>query len=151
MPSTCNIQRGAAAPRAPYPLSNKVPIMTAALLKTLVPQVADRTGRVLHFLWSGWAGLAALCLLTALCQAGHEAYGPFILTSPLDTMRAIGTMAVDPAAWQIAQITFQRALAGFAMATGVGIAIGLTSGYSPATMRLASPLITVLLGLPPIA
>lgn len=136
---------------APSPLSHKVRIMTAALLQTLVPQVADRTGRVLHFLWSGWAGLAALCLLAALWQAGHEAYGPFILTSPLDTMRAIGTLAVDPAAWQIAQITLQRALTGFAMVTGVGMAIGLTSGYSPATMRLASPLITVLLGVPPIA
>ncbi|MEM8663192.1 MAG: hypothetical protein AAGF49_03600 [Pseudomonadota bacterium] len=49
--------------------------------------IADRAGRVLSFLWSGWAGLAALSLLAAVWQAGHEAYGPFILSSPLDTLR----------------------------------------------------------------
>ena len=35
---------------------------------------AARTGRIGRFVWSGWAGLAALFLSCALWQAGHEAY-----------------------------------------------------------------------------
>jgi NitT/TauT family transport system permease protein len=114
-------------------------------------RIADRGGRVLEFLWSGWAGLAALCLLAAVWQAGHEAYGPFILTSPLDTLRAVGGLMTDPEAREIAGLTLQRALTGFAMVTAAGTAVGLAAGYSPATMRLVTPLITVLIGVPPIA
>jgi NitT/TauT family transport system permease protein len=116
-----------------------------------LPRLADCAGRVLQFLWSGWAGLAALCLLAAIWQAGHEAYGPFILTSPLETLRAVGGLATDPDAWSVALTTMQRALTGFALVLAIGVSLGVVAGYSPATMRLASPLITVLLGVPPIA
>ncbi|MCH2069336.1 MAG: ABC transporter permease subunit [Shimia sp.] len=111
----------------------------------------SRAGRVLEFLWSGWAGLAALCLLAAAWQAGHEAYGPFILTAPLDTLRAIGLLARDAEAWAIGGLTLQRAITGFALVGISGTALGIVAGYSPATLRLVTPLITVLLGVPPIA
>ena len=114
-------------------------------------RLADRAGRVLEFLWSGWAGLAALFLLAAFWQAGHEAYGPFILSSPQDTLAAVWALTGDPRAWDVAGLTLQRALTGFALVTGTGVALGLAAGYSPATMRLAAPLITVLIGVPPIA
>lgn len=113
--------------------------------------MAERAGRVLEFLWSGWAGLAALSLLAALWQAGHEAYGPFILSSPLDTLSAIGSIAENPHSWSLAGLTLQRAVTGFLLAAVVGTALGVAAGYSTATMRLATPLITVLLGVPPIA
>jgi len=117
----------------------------------LARQLSDRGGRMLEFLWSGWAGLAALSLLAAVWQAGHEAYGPFILTSPVETLRAVGTLAADPDAWTIALLTLQRAVTGFALVVAVGGTIGIAAGYSPATMRIASPLVTVLMGVPPIA
>ncbi|MCL3883041.1 ABC transporter permease subunit [Marivita sp. GX14005] len=110
-----------------------------------------RAGRILEFLWSGWAGLAALFLLAALWQAGHEAYGPFILTSPQDTLAAVARLAGDPASWALAGLTLQRAITGFAVVAAAGTALGLIAGYSPATLRLARPLITVLMGVPPIA
>jgi len=125
--------------------------MPAASTFRLAARLADRAGRVAQFLWSGWAGVAALCLMAAAWQAGHEAYGPFILTSPLETLRAIGGLMADPAAWDVALLTLQRALTGFALVTVAGIASGVAAGYSPATMRIALPLITVLLGVPPIA
>jgi NitT/TauT family transport system permease protein len=93
---------------------------------------ADRLGRTGRFLWSAWSGLAALSLLAALWQYGHEVYGDFILPAPLDTLRAMGAILSDPAAL-------------------AGAALGLAAGYSPATMRAARPLVTVLLGVPPIA
>jgi len=101
--------------------------------------------------WSAWSGLAALCLLAAAWQAGHEAYGPFILTSPLDTFAEVWRLARDPAAWEVAGRTLQRALTGFGLVAGAGAALGVAAGYSPATLRLAQPLITVVLGVPPIA
>jgi len=125
--------------------------MTQASDTSFAAHLVDRSGRVLHFVWSGWAGLAALCLLAAVWQAGHEAYGPFILTSPLATLAQIGQLATDPDAWTIALLTLQRAITGFALVTAAGVLIGIAAGYSPATMRIATPLITVLLGVPPIA
>lgn len=125
--------------------------MTARLHPPLLNRLVDRTGRVLEFLWSGWAGLAALFLLAAAWQAGHEAYGPFILSSPQDTLAAAWALIGDPQAWALAGLTLQRALTGFALVTGAGVASGLAAGYSPATMRLVTPLITVLIGVPPIA
>jgi len=111
----------------------------------------DRLGRILDFLWSAWAGLAALSLLAAAWQAGHEAYGPFILTSPLDTLAAVRALALDPAAWAVAGVTLQRAVSGFLLVAAVGTALGVAAGYSPATLRITGPLITVLMGVPPIA
>ncbi len=125
--------------------------MSARHHPPILSRLADRAGRVLEFLWSGWAGLAALFLLAAVWQAGHEAYGPFILSSPQDTLAAVWALTGDPRAWDVAGLTLQRALTGFALVTGAGVALGLAAGYSPATMRLAAPLITVLIGVPPIA
>ncbi len=106
---------------------------------------------MLEFLWSGWAGFAALCLFAAAWQAGHEAYGPFILSSPLETLRAIIVLGHDPDAWRVALVTFQRACTGFLLVIFTGGALGIVAGYFPATMRITSPLVTVLLGVPPIA
>lgn len=111
----------------------------------------DRLGRLGRFLWSGWAGLAGLGLFAALWQAGHEHYGDFILPSPAATMAAIGALLADPAAWSVAGMTTLRAVEGFALAALIGSAGGMAAGYSAATMRVARPILTVLLGVPPIA
>jgi len=117
----------------------------------LAASLTGRAGRVLEFVWSGWAGLAALCLLAAVWQAGHEAYGPFILTAPLDTVQAVGALAADPEARAIGAVTLQRAVTGFALVAAAGTALGVAAGYAPAILRLAGPLVTVLMGVPPIA
>lgn len=102
------------------------------------------------FLWSGSAGLAALCLLAA-GQAGDKAYGPFTLTSPLETVQAVGVPATDPDARAIGGLTPLRAITGFAPVVAAGTALGVPAGYSPATLWLACPLITVLMRVPRIA
>ena len=111
----------------------------------------DRLGRTGRFLWSAWSGLAALALLAALWQVGHEAYGDFILPTPLATLQAALDALSRPVTWDIALLTTGRALKGFVAAGLAGGAVGLAAGYSPATLRLARPLVTVLLGVPPIA
>lgn len=113
--------------------------------------VADRSLAALRFLWGAWAGLAALALLAALWQAGHEAYGDFILPAPLATLSAAGAILAESRNWATALDTIRRALQGFVIAAATGTVLGLIAGYSAATLRLARPLLTVILGVPPIA
>lgn len=110
-----------------------------------------RVGRILSFLWGGWAGLAGLALLAALWQLGHEAYGPFILSAPLETLAEVWRLLLTPEAWDIALQTLRRAALGFGLVALLGSGLGIVAGYHPAILRLARPLITVLLGVPPIA
>jgi NitT/TauT family transport system permease protein len=111
----------------------------------------ERLGRVTRFVWAGWAGLAGLMLLCALWQAGHEAYGSFILPPPLETFRAALKLMADPANREAALGTFRRAGEGFVLASCGGFLLGLMAGYSPAALRMARPLLTLCLGVPPIA
>lgn len=113
--------------------------------------IVERLGRFGIFLWSGWAGVAGLALLAALWQAGHEAYGDFILPSPAATAEAARAHLTEERNWLIAFATTRRALQGFCVAATIGALLGLIAGYSPAIMRLARPLLTMLLGVPPIA
>jgi NitT/TauT family transport system permease protein len=108
-------------------------------------------GRLGNFLWSGWAGLAGLCLLAAAWQAGHEAYGSFILPAPAQTLQQVAALIADPRFAEAVGTTAQRAATGFVFAAGIGAVIGIAAGYSMATIRAARPLMTVLLGVPPIA
>jgi NitT/TauT family transport system permease protein len=113
--------------------------------------VASRLGRVGRFLWASWSGLAAVFLLCALWQSGHEAYGAFILPSPLATLQAVVQLASAQANWLTAWVTAVRALEGFLIASLAGLAAGTVAGYSPAALRVARPLVTLILGVPPIA
>lgn len=117
----------------------------------MIALALDRLGASLRFLWGGWIGLAALALLAAAWQAGHERYGDFILPAPLATLASMAAILDEPRHWRIILQTSLRALHGFAIASLAGGALGLAAGYSAATMRLARPLLTIVLGVPPIA
>ncbi len=110
--------------------------------------LAGWTGR---YLWSAWAGAAGLFCLAAAWQAGPELYGSFILPAPLETLHAVGAVLAEPEFARVAIETTLRAAAGFALAAGLGTAAGVAAGYSFAAMRLLRPIVTVLLGVPPIA
>lgn len=118
---------------------------------SLTAACLDRLARLGRFLWSAWAGLAGLALVCALWQAGHEAYGDFVLTAPLDTLRAAARLMQDGTAQQLLALTTRRALTGFALCAVIGTLAGVAAGYSPATLRLSRPILTLFLGVPPIA
>jgi NitT/TauT family transport system permease protein len=111
----------------------------------------DRMGRVGRFLWSGWVGVAGLALFAALWQHGHEAYGDFILPSPLATLHATSDLLHSNETWRLAAATTSRAIQGFLLTAVLGGVAGLAVGYSAAAMRLARPLLTIVMGVPPIA
>ncbi len=113
--------------------------------------VLDRMGRLGRFLWSGWVGVAGLAVFAALWQQGHEAYGDFILPSPLATLAATGTLLQSAETWRLAWETGSRAIQGFGLTALLGGVLGVAVGYSAAAMRLARPLLTIVMGVPPIA
>lgn len=125
--------------------------MTGSIFSELTNAFGDRLGRAGRFLWGGWAGLAALALLGAVWQAGFEAYGAFILPAPLDVIMKGVDLVSAPATWAIAQATGLRAIEGFALSGLVGCGVGIAAGYSHAMLRLVRPLLTIMLGVPPVA
>jgi NitT/TauT family transport system permease protein len=108
-------------------------------------------GWVGRYIWSAWAGAAGLFCLAAAWQAGHEFYGSFVLPSPLETLQAVSAIIQEPSFADVARETARRSLAGFLLAIGLGTAAGAIAGYSFAAMRLMRPIVTVILGVPPIA
>jgi len=113
--------------------------------------IASRFGRFGRFVWSAWAGLAGLSVLAAVWQVGHDAYGDFILPSPSATVSSALLLLQDARTWAIAGDTTRRAIQGFVIATVIGGGLGIVAGYSAATLRLVRPILTVVLGVPPIA
>lgn len=111
----------------------------------------DRMGRLGRFLWAGWVGVAGLALFAAIWQQGHEAYGDFILPSPLATLSATGELLRSGETWRLIEASALRAIQGFLLTAVIGGVVGLCVGYSPAAMRLARPLLTIIMGVPPIA
>lgn len=125
--------------------------MATSISREWFHAAADRIGRFGLFLWSAWIGLAALALIAALWQWGHEVFGDFVLPAPLTVLRDVCVLLEAPDNWNIAAATAERALTGLALALVAGAGVGFVSGYSPAAMRLARPIVSVALGVPPIA
>ena len=104
-----------------------------------------------RYLWSAWAGACGLLCIAAAWQGAHEFYGSFILPSPLETLREVAVILPEPWFVRAAGETAIRSLTGFALAVGIGTLTGAVAGYSFAAMRLMRPVVTVILGVPPIA
>ena len=124
------------------------PLLTGA---GVVHRLSRVTGWLGRYIWAGWAGLAGLFCIAAIWQLGHELYGSFILPSPLETLATAWKLVSAPQFPTIAATTAERALTGFVLAAAVGTMAGVVAGYSFAAMRLLKPIVTVTLGVPPIA
>ena len=83
------------------------------------------------YLWGGWGAIASLLLLVALWEFLAGLYGPLV--------------------WPTLAISARRALAGLALAVGLGSVAGVAAGVSMTASMMARPWVTVLLGTPPIA
>jgi len=103
-----------------------------------------------RYVWSGWAGLAGVFCLLAIWQFGHETYGSFILPSPGETLAAVIRLVRQPEFPDIVSATIERSLTGFALSALIGTTCGALAGYSFSAMRLVRPIMTVMLGVPPI-
>lgn len=120
-----------------------------------IPNVFKPTTRCLLAIWiylnSGWASLAALFLVLALWQFGADQFGELILSSPLQTFNWIIQEFTQHNALEVLLITAYRALTGYLFVIVLGTGLGIIVGATVASSLLARPIITLILGIPPIA
>lgn len=102
-------------------------------------------------LWSGWGSVASILLFIALWDIGHHFYGELILPSPLKTFQALLALLGDPALQAHLALTLKRALAGLLLAIALGTTLGILAGLFSTASLLSRPIVTILVGIPPIA
>lgn len=105
----------------------------------------------LAYLWSGWGAAASLLLFCALWEFGAELYDDLILPGPLTTFTHLLGMFEAGIAWPELQISARRALYGLGLSLAAGTVLGLLAGRSMTAAMVSRPLVTLLMGMPPIA
>ena len=103
------------------------------------------------YLWSGWGALASIFLFIAAWEIGNQVYGDLILPSPLETFQTLGTLFGDPEFIENLMITLKRAMVGFGVSLVLGTALGLLAGFFVTASIVSRPIVTILMGMPPIA
>ena len=103
------------------------------------------------YLWSGWGAVASIFLFIAAWDVGNQIYGDMILPSPLETFRTLATLFQQPDFTQSLMITLKRAMVGFGVSLVVGTALGLAAGFLVTASIVSRPIVTILMGMPPIA
>ncbi|MBL1241233.1 MAG: ABC transporter permease subunit [OCS116 cluster bacterium] len=106
---------------------------------------------ILTYLWSGWGGAASLFLLLALWEYGHLQMGSLILPSPKQSVTALFyAIAHEDAIYDII-ITCKRAFYGFGAGVLLASASGILAGTSMTVSMALRPIVTFIMGVPPIA
>lgn len=104
-----------------------------------------------HYLWSGWGSLASLCLLFATWDLLATQLDPLILPSPQASIAALLHHLNGPEAWAHIVTTLRRALLGFGLSVAVGSVLGLLAGLFVTASMVSRPIVTWMMGMPPIA
>ena len=103
------------------------------------------------YLWSGWGAIASILLFIACWDVGNQVYGNLVLPSPLETFKTLSQMLQDDAVWEQINITLYRASVGFALSLVLGTVLGLIAGFFATASMMSRPIVTILVGMPPIA
>ena len=103
------------------------------------------------YLWSGWSSIASILLFIAFWDMGNQIYGNLVLPSPLETFKTLLTMLQDENVWTEINITLYRASIGFGLSLLFGSVLGLLAGFFATTSMMSRPIVTILVGMPPIA
>lgn len=103
------------------------------------------------YLFSGLSSLASILLFIALWDLGNQMYGSLALPSPKQTFYTLYLMLGNDSVWVDIIITLKRALWGFLISAVLGSFLGLISGLFLTASMMSRPIVTVLVGMPPIA
>jgi NitT/TauT family transport system permease protein len=103
------------------------------------------------YLWSGWGAVASILLFVALWDVGNQVYGDLILPSPLETFATLKVLFSRPDFMENLQITIHRAVVGFGFSLLAGTVLGLMAGFFVTASIVSRPIVTILMGMPPIA
>lgn len=103
------------------------------------------------YLWSGWGSIASILLFIAFWDMGNQIYGDLVLPSPLETFETLYAMLGDKEVLEQIKITLYRASVGFGISLVFGSALGLIAGFFATASMMSRPIVTILVGMPPIA
>ena len=103
------------------------------------------------YLWSGWGAIASIFLFLACWDAGNQVYGELVLPSPLETVGTLWEMLHDEEVLVDVKITLYRAFFGFGISVIFGSFLGLIAGLGATASMMSRPIVTLLVGMPPIA
>ena len=104
-----------------------------------------------RYLWGGFGALASLLLLLAAWEALARQLGPLALPPPAEAAAALQRVAESGVLYEQLAVSARRAQIGLALAVALGTGLGLLAGLSAGAALAARPLVTVMLGTPPIA
>ncbi|MEN9455468.1 MAG: hypothetical protein RL210_987 [Pseudomonadota bacterium] len=104
-----------------------------------------------HYLWGGWGSAAGMLLFFAAWQLAAQRLGALILPTPGEALAALAGLIESGTAWPELLISAQRAISGYLMALLLGSLLGMLAGLSTTAAMLARPMVTLLVGTPPIA
>jgi NitT/TauT family transport system permease protein len=103
------------------------------------------------YLWGGWGAIASIFLFLAFWDLGNQVYGNLILPSPKETFFTLFQMLKDENMINEILITTKRAVIGFSISLVFGTLLGLLSGLFITASMMSRPIVTILMGMPPIA
>jgi NitT/TauT family transport system permease protein len=103
------------------------------------------------YLWSGWGAIASIFLFLGFWDLGNQIYGNLILPSPKETFSTLFEMLKDENMINEILITTKRAVIGFSISLVFGTLLGLLSGLFVTASMMSRPIVTILMGMPPIA
>lgn len=103
------------------------------------------------YLWSAWGALASIALFFALWAFAAEHLGALILPSPKASFLRLFALLENNGNWAQIGITAWRAIIGFLLAAACGSVAGILVGLSRSAVLLTRPILTFLIGVPPIA
>lgn len=105
--------------------------------------------KIIEYFYSGFLSLGVIFILVALWKFGSLKAGEFMLPNPKTVFNASFEIIKNYNANEI-DITFFRFLSGFFISSFIGISLGLIAGYFKSMRAFLSPIISILLSMPPI-
>lgn len=103
------------------------------------------------YLWSGWGALASILVFFAFWDYGNYVYGDFILPSPQGSLLRLYELHQEGVVVGALWMTTYRAVIGFGLAVLFGSLLGTLAGLSATLSMATRPLVTILIGIPPIS
>lgn len=103
------------------------------------------------FLWSGWGSIASIFLFIAFWDFGNQIYGDLVLPSPKEVFITIGTLFSEETFLNDLILTVKRGVLGFTISLVIGTILGLLAGFFITASVMSRPIVTILVGIPPIA
>lgn len=113
------------------------------------PKRQSRLWQMGFYLWGGFTASASIFLLCGIWHLAAQSLGDLVLPEPTVVFQRAYQILGDLANSDIT-LTVYRAFTALLFAISIGISCGIIAGLSKTLSLLLRPLITILLGMPPI-